>query len=391
MKIALVNHTFSLSRGGLERFSVNLAAGLSKKGHSVHVFGQRFADLPPEVVLHPIHVPKWPRWRRICSFQFRVSKAVKNEPFDITYALTRFYPADLYRMGDGLQVHWMRIRYSNPVWRWINCLINPVHIVNLWLEKKILKDTGCKIIANSLLCKHQAQHYYGLAADRISVVYNGVDFSIFGHGPKADVRDRIREKIGLTPEDVAILHISNNWKRKGLACLMKAVANLKDCTDHRLHIVVVGRGRPERFAALSRRLNLKNRLHFIGETQQVEAYYTACDLMVLPTMYDPFSNVCLEAMASGLPVITTAQNGASELIRNWENGFIQKDPRDPSELSGLIRNCLHPLQRSEMGKAARRTSITFTLDKNLDETSSVIASTLAHGKSNGYPRSRDRS
>jgi len=372
MKIALVNHSFSLSHGGLERFSVNLATALHHEGHEVHAFAQRFADLPSAVQMHPLSVPRKPSFWRIFSFHRVAAHAVQAEFFDIVYGLARFFPLDVYRMGDGVQKHWMRIRYPFCVWRWFNYLINPAHLCNLYLERRILTAPACRIVTNSRLCKEHAQRYYGVPAERIQVVYNGVNHQIFNPEEMATQRPAARAELGLSDQAIAILHVSNNWNRKGLAVLLQAVA-LLGSNGAQVNVIVVGRGRPAPFRKLAARLGLTDRLHLVGETSQVQRYYAAGDLMVLPTLYDPFSNVCLEAMACGLPVITTAENGAAELIREGENGYVQQDPLDAEELAKCLGKCLEPEVRESMRSVAWRTSLPFTREKNMQETIGVFS------------------
>ncbi|WP_027714491.1 glycosyltransferase family 4 protein [Desulfuromonas sp. TF] len=372
MKIALVNHSFSLSHGGLERFSVNLALALHCSGHQVHTVGMTAADIPPEIETHTISIPRKPSWRRILGFHSKASHSVRGKGFDIVFGLTRFFPMDVYRMGDGVQKHWMRISYPFAPWRWINYLFNPAHLLNVLLERKILAANGAKrIITNSHLCRQHAQDYYGVSADRISVVYNGVDHGLFNPGTVSTLRGGIRKSLGLQDDDIAILHVSNNWRRKGLDVTLKAINQLGE-RGNRAHLLVVGRGRPTAFQNLVQKLGLETRVHFVGPTDKVEKYYAAGDLLVLPTLYDPFSNVCLEAMACGLPVITTSANGAAEVVGEGESGFIQKDPKSAEELADLIGRCLDPEKLRRMGKAAHRVSIGFTPQKNMEETLAVF-------------------
>lgn len=376
MKIALVNHSFSLSHGGLERFSVNLATALHQEGHEVHAFAQKFADLPSGVAEHLLVVPRKPSFRRILGFHRNAARALQKQTFDVVYGLARFFPLDAYRMGDGVQKHWMRIRYPFAPWRWLNYLINPAHLCNLYLERQILAGGACRrIVTNSRLCKEHAQRYYGVPAERIQVVYNGVNHQLFNPQEMAALRPTARAELGLGEESIAVLHVSNNWKRKGLAILLQAIAQLGS-QEAEIHVVVVGRGRPAPFRKLAARLGLADRLHLVGETAQVQKYYAAGDLMVLPTRYDPFSNVCLEAMACGLPVITTAENGAAELIREGENGYIQQNPLDADELSHCLGKCLEREVLEIMGSAAWKTSLPFTREKNMQETIGVFSQLL---------------
>lgn len=371
MKIALVNHSFSRSHGGLERFSVNLATSLAEVGHEVHAFGQRFSDLPPQVKTHIVQVPRKPNWRRVLAFHRSVNHALKSDSFDVIYGLVLFFPLDIYRMGDVMQRHWLRQRYPFALWRWLNCVFNPVHLVNLWLERRIFKSKFTNIVTNSRLCKNQLMNYYGVTDDRIDVVYNGVDHDLFNPDRLAPVRDAVRQELLLNPENIAILHVSNNWRRKGLSVLLRAVAELGESGEN-VHVIVVGRGRNSTYQRLANALGIGSRLHLVGETKDVDRYYAGCDLFVLPTLYDPFSNACLEAMACSLPVITTIQNGASELIEPGENGYIHKRPRDAKELTILLSRCLDLEHLRNMGKVAYDSAKPFTRERNMLETLRVF-------------------
>ena len=370
MRIALVNHTFSLCHGGLERFSVNLATTLHQEGHSVFVFAHRWQDLPDEIQVRAVPVAKRPGFWRVLSFARNAGELVAKEDFDVVYGLTRCFGLDLYRLGDGVQRHWMRLNHPFAPWRWLNYLVNPVHWANLYLERTILGAGGPWVVTNSKLVQGQVQRYYGSDPGRVHVVYNGVDPARFNPWQVRVNREDIRATLGLKSSDMALLYISNNWKRKGLSVLLRAVADLGHA-GNTVHVLVIGRGRPAYFQRLSERLGIAARIHLLGATDQVESYYGAADLAVLPTMYDPFSNVCLEAMACGLPVVTTAENGASELIHPGENGFVQHYSRSWGELAGLLSACLDS-DLTDMGAAARARVAGMTRERNMHETLDVI-------------------
>jgi UDP-glucose:(heptosyl)LPS alpha-1,3-glucosyltransferase len=377
MKIALVNKVFSRSHGGLERFAVNLAGALLRGGHEVHAFGQRFSDLPQGVTVHPLQVARKTSWWRVLNFHRCAARALAMDRFDIVLGLTRFFPMDVYRMGDGVQRHWMRIRYPFSPLRWLNYLLNPAHAANIYMERRLLPGGGARrIITNSRLCRDHVRHYYGVPEERIDVVYNGVDHAQFNLEASAALRSGVRMELGLAPEDIALLHVSNNWLRKGVEVTLRAMAALGN-EGSNLHLLVVGRGREEPFRRLALKLGLESRVHFVGPSQVVERYYAAGDLLVLPTLYDPFSNVCLEAMACGLPVVTTVGNGASEIIEEGKNGFIQRDAKSVRELAGILENCLDLVALREMGAAANRVSQGFTPERNMRETLTVFEKVVA--------------
>lgn len=370
MKIALVNKAVSLSHGGLERFTVNLAGSLQREGHEVHVFAQRAEDLPAAVVVHPVEARRKPAFRRLLAFAAAVDRQLAAERFDVIYGLTHMLNPDIYRMGDGVQRHWMRIRYPWAPWRWLNYLVNPAHLVHLYLERRIYHGQA-RIVTNSQLCSDQVRHYYGVAAERVRVVYNGVDHRVFNPEAVGGHRERLRRELGVQPGDILLLHVSNNWFRKGLAVTIDALAQLGEAGRH-CHLAVVGRGRPDPFRQRARRLGVGERIHFCGTTPRVSEFYGAADLLVLPTLYDPFSNVCLEAMACARAVVTTRGNGAAELVTPGIHGFIQEDPRSVEELTRLLQACLQPGKLRQMGEAAQRVALDHTLERNLEETLAVF-------------------
>lgn len=377
MRIALINQVFSLSHGGLERMSVNLATALAAEGHDVHAVGVRLEDLPPAVQRVPVTAARRPSWWRPLSFSAGVCRALAGRQVDIRYGLTRCAALDVYRLGDGVQRHWLQLRYPLAAVRWLACLFNPVHLVNLCLERRLFAPGGCRLlITNSHLVKHHVQRYYGVPDERLTVVYNGVDTAVFSPERVAPLRAACREELGLRDNDIALLYVANNWRRKGLAVLLAAVAALGRAGQD-VQVIVVGRGRPAHFTALARRLGIAEQVRFVGPTAVVQRYYAAGDLMVLPTVYDPFANVCLEAMACGIPVVTTSGNGAAELIRPGENGYIQADPGDHRELSRWLAHCLDPEHRRSMGKAARATAAPLTRERSMAETLAVFRRLLA--------------
>jgi len=376
MKIALVNKKFSLTHGGLERFSVNLAAALSREGHSVCAVGLEAEDLPQIVDFVRVQPKKHLSFLQVIAAARAFQAALVDQRCDIVYALTRILQADMVRLGDGVHRHWMRIRYPMAVERWLNYLVNPAHLANLFLETRLYRGGHFRrIVTNSRLCKEQVQCYYGVAPALVEVIYNGVDHRVFSPKAVQPFRTEVRRKFGLSDGEILLLHVSNNWKRKGLEVILQAVASL--CAKgHHVHVLVVGRGPEKQFVQKAQALGIGSQLHIAGPTREVQRYYGAADLFVLPTMYDPFSNVCLEAMACGLPVITTAENGAAELVREGKNGYVQKNPQNAEELADLLLPCIDRGHREAMGRVALQTALPFTPERNMKQTLQLCARVL---------------
>lgn len=372
IKVALINKVFSLGYGGGERYGVNLARALSQRGIEVHLFGTIFEDIPSEAVIHRVYSPKWPAFRRITKFVTYTRALVKSQDFDIVYTLTQYYPSHVFRLGGGVYKHWMNLRFPGIVPRLLHYILNPVHLAHLYLESRMYLPENYKaIIANSNLCKSHAISYYQVPGDRIEVVYNGVDHSIFNLEVRKLYRKSQRNVLGLSDNDAAILFVSNNWKRKGMDMILQALHLLGKDAGH-FKLIGVGKGKKQRFMKQAKALGIDSQVRFLKPTREIERFYAAADILVLPTQYDPFSNTCIEAMACGLPVITTACNGASEVITHKKTGFILEKKDNVKTLTSYLTCLIDKESRETMGLKAADSVRDFTIEYNMEETLKVF-------------------
>lgn len=351
VKIALINKVISLRGGGGERYAVDLARYLVSFDCEVHAYGLVIEDLPAQVHHHIVRAPTKPGFRKIGGFIRRVRSALAGQRYDVIYSLTQFYPTDLYFMGGGMHEHWMHIRYPNSLVRQLRYLTNPTHLVQRDIEQQLSRLENCKaIIANSNMVKRHAVHYGKIPADRIHVIHNGVDRDIFNPAMRKEHRPATRRALHLNDDQISVLFIAHNWKRKGLATLLRALGTVVAQVP-RYRLVVAGRGRPGAFRKIIEQYHLGGHVHFVGPVEAPQLYYAGADLMVLPTMYDPCAGVTLEAMACGLPVITTASNGASEIMDD-RCGYVLKDYDDVQTLSHYLLQLADDELRLKMGSCA---------------------------------------
>jgi UDP-glucose:(heptosyl)LPS alpha-1,3-glucosyltransferase len=372
MKVALVIKHYSLLQGGAERYAVDLSRALVNAGHEVHIVANRYeSDGPPGIHFHRVTMRHKPAWLRVISFCRGARRVIAKEDFDVIYALTQIYPQDMYLTGGGVYRHWMRIRYPFVIARWLAYLIKPIHLANVYLERQLYAAKNNRIIiANSLLCKEHVQKYYGVPEDRIKVIYHGVDHEIFNPQRAGLARTQTRQSLGIDSEAPVLLFVSHNWKRKGLSVLLRALGSVRSAA-RKFELVVVGRGNPKAYMKLIETLGLQGRAHFIGHTDEILRYFGIADMVVLPTQYDSFGNVCIEAMACGIPVVSSSSSGVAELIRNGENGYVLKNADDYMELSNILQFCVDPDKLKKMGHAARETSLAYTPMKNALQTLEV--------------------
>ncbi len=362
MKIALVCRHFTLKKGGLEKYTVFLSRALLSKGHEVHVFSNTFME-EPNVVFHHIPVIRLSLPVKNLSFAYLLEKRLQKETFDIIHSMERTFYQDIFRVSDGINPVQIQQRYPNPTIRRIKA-IGPRRLVLTYLEKKIFLKNGCRVVmTNSKLIRQNILDHYKINPDKIDVIYNGVDTDRFFPGLRKSFRDPVRASLNIMPEEIALLFISNDFKLKQLFLILRAVAILKDVS---FKLIVIGSDNPAPYQRWAETHGLKNQVLFLGPQKKIEKYYAASDIFVLPTLYDAFANVCLEAMAGGLPVLTTNTNGAAELICDGMQGYVLKTS-DAHELANRLAQMRPVSERYRMGMKAAQTASAFTLDKHLSE------------------------
>ncbi len=364
MKIAIVRRECGLGLGGAEGYCENVAKGLAKQGHQVTIVS-RFSRVKSHGI-SCMEVPVLGRGSLLKNLSFfkGVSKVLKTDRFDCIYGLSRIEGADLLRISDPLHVVWLELGYYGCFLpKWFRSKL-PRHISLVWQERRAV-TTARYIVTNSNLVKKQLVHYYKINPSRITVIYNGVDLSRFSPlGPKE--KRTTRQELGLPLTAPVILFAGSDPRRKGFDVLLRAIAPLTN--TFRFHLAVAGFNPSGTIKRSINRLGLEKRVAFLGIRQDIERVYGACDLLCLPTSYDPFANVCLEAMACGLPIITTNQNGASELVKKVADDWVIPAQQD-KPLRKAIGNWLSMdnLYKQELCRAFTKVAFKFGLDQHIKD------------------------
>jgi UDP-glucose:(heptosyl)LPS alpha-1,3-glucosyltransferase len=259
---------------------------------------------------------------------------------DCVVSFERTTCQDIYRAGEGCHREWLSIRSGvEPFYKRLSFKINPLHLSLLALEKRLFSDTEL-IVANSGMVKEQIMRHYAVPEERITIIYNGVDLMRFTPENRGAWREKVRRDLSVSAHEHLLLFVGSGFRRKGLKTLISAMALLK---EEDMKALVIGGDEVSSYKRWAAHCGIGERILFLGPQREPEQFYAGADLFVLPTLYDPFSNATLEAMASGLPVITTGNNGAAELIEHGREGFVIPDPLDVKELAGTIRRSLPQL------------------------------------------------
>lgn len=345
--VALVRRGFSRS-GGAEAYLRRLATGLFENNCEVTLYNDRPwpEDYWPYPQLSLAHGGS-PR-----EFS-RAFHRLRN-PQEIVFSMERVMGCDIYRAGDGVHAAWLERRAEHePPIRTFFRRFNPKHRALLELESQVFNAEHTRhVIANSRMVKEEITSRFQYPAERVEVIYNGVP----AHRTPGEPRERIREKLGYSDQDCLALFAGSGWERKGLRYAIDACRDVPN-----LKLLVAGRGDAPSHPGFVR---------YLGEVRGMDRFYTAADFFILPTLYDPFSNACLEALAAGLPVITTRSNGVSETLENERTGSVVADAAFAPDLRQAVRFWANPGNRmgaaERCGELAERLSLEANTRQSLD-------------------------
>ena len=375
MRIAVVS-PFVDKHHGTERAVAELVEHLASGfGHEVHLYSQRVEDLrlsqPQENGIH---------WRKVAStsgphiLQFLVwyflnrwarqkDSARSGKKFDIVFSA-------------GINCSDAHLILVHAVFHRLAELQNQAGALSLRgihrklyyallsrLERKIYSDKRVKLAAVSQRTADQLARYFG--RNDVRVISNGVHLQTFNPIARESLRGASRERFGFSKLDLVVLFLGNDWRNKGLGTLLEAAAQ---CTDLLVRFLVVGSDNPANWRAQVSRLGLEQRVHFARPSPNVLELYAVADILAAPSREDSFNLPVLEAMACGLPVVTSTDAGVATLLHHEADCFILEHSTDSNALAHYLRRlCESEELRHSMGRQAVRTASAFPWEKNADE------------------------
>nr|WP_314425766.1 glycosyltransferase family 4 protein [uncultured Erwinia sp.] len=348
IRLAIVRQKYRPD-GGAERFISRALEALDQQSLDLNVITREWqGQRQPNWHLHICNPTKWGRISRERGFADAARALWQRENFDIVQSHERIAGCDIYRAGDGVHQRWLELRGQlMPGWRHKLLLANRYHRYVMAAEKAMYEAPELKaVICNAEMVKQEIIQRFGVASNKIHVIYNAINTAQFVPADST-TRAAIRQKISLPLNASVLIYVGSGFERKGLAAAIRAVAN----TDR--YLLVVGKDKAEKqYRALATELGCADRIRFVGMQSDTLPWYQAADGLLLPTLYDPFPNVILEAMACGLPVITSTTCGGAEFIQPGRNGFVC-DALDVPALRDAVMALPEQATDSNMALAAR--------------------------------------
>ena len=364
LNIALIRRGYSRT-GGAEAYLKRLARGIADAGHEVHLIAGD--DWPSE---------QWPfgSITRLCAktvigFADELEQIRPQLRCDVLFSLERVWSCDVYRAGDGVHRAWLarRTKFEVPLKQFVRAA-NRKHRDLLQLEESLFERRNAKrVIAASEMVVNEITGLYDYPAESIDLVRNGVPLDKFRFDP--ELREKSRAELNLKQDQIALLLAGSGWERKGLLFAIEAMSL---CKNRKMRLLVAGRGDARPYKTTRLRFWREEPVQFLSEIADVMPIYAAADIFILPTIYDPFSNACLEALACGLPVITTSANGFSEIIENGVHGSIVENPANLVGLRDAIRFWSDRSRRDAARSAIIERASQFDISKNVAQTLEIL-------------------
>jgi UDP-glucose:(heptosyl)LPS alpha-1,3-glucosyltransferase len=354
MKIGLVRRGFSRT-GGAESYLKRLGRTLSDAGHQATLYSTE--DWPAA------EWPYGPLVHLIASSPLRFATAVQEarRPDQVLLSLDRILQCDCYRAGDGVHKLWLKRRMAHePRWRAFFRFANRKHAQLLELERTLFEKGGARhVVANSRMVQKEITVEFAYPQDKITVIYNGLP--AFRSTGKPGSRAEVRRAWSLRKNDVGLLFAGSGWDRKGLKYAVQAVERI---SNPNVRLLVAGIGKQQTYRS--------NKVQFLGPVVDMQSIFLAADMFILPTVYDPFSNACLEALSFGLPVITTATNGFAEIMESGVHGEVIDPAENVPALQQAIEKWLDPGRRESARKRCIDLARGYTIERNVEQTLDVL-------------------
>lgn len=382
MKLAIVRQKYT-PFGGAERF-VERALGSLKAQHvDVDIIARQWTTptaaptpSPQETPsaghrVNPFYIGRtWRDW----SFARGVQKIIASGEYDLVQSHERIPGCHIYRAGDGVHATWLALRAASrsPLSRLAERL-SPWHRYTLRAEAAMFRHPNLSaVICNSHMVRDDIAQRFGIPLEKLPVIYNGVDLEHFDPRLRAEHRAAMRAKVGAGDTVPVVLFVGSGFERKGLPGLLDALA-LLPTSSAQLWVV----GHDKSALAMQKKaakLGLTERVRFWGPQKDVRPFYGAADIFALPTLYDPFPNAALEALACGLPLITTTTCGAAELV-TADNGLVV-DAHHPESLAAAITTLCEPGRAAAMQTAARSSVLTLDLARMAEKLTALYTRIL---------------
>jgi UDP-glucose:(heptosyl)LPS alpha-1,3-glucosyltransferase len=364
MKVALVVMHTDPARGGRERYTVDLAASLVSRGHEVALLASSHDDVPAGVKSVRLNARGLGQLFRYNRFLDSLDAHLDRTRYDVVHAMLPVPHCDIYQTHAGL----VEANVAND--SLATRIFTPRRARTAAVEREMIEAPSPPLVlCISEYVKGIVRQWYPLDDAHLPILFNAVDTRKYDPAARPEARDAARARYGLSADDTVALFVGQDYERKGLREAIEALGRLKAAPGSltaRMKLLVIGRPSGAKYVALAQQLGVADALIMGGHTDDAYGAYAAGDFLVLPTKHDPCSLVVLEALAMGVPVISTRFNGACEIMTPGRHGFVIDDPADTVALASAMQSLSNREQRFPMATACLELRPRLSWERHID-------------------------
>ena len=325
--------------GGLQRDFLRIAKACLHRGHTVDVFTMHWeGEQIPGIPVTIIPVKGWQNHTRTRDF---VEKLLPRlAPYDLVLGFNKMPGLDVYYAADTCYQAKAREKHG-----WLYRL-TPRYQHWLTYEKAVFASIDTNILVISKLQQAEFQRFYQTATERFHWLPPGIARDRIAPANAVDIRREVRLAFGLTENDFLVLSVGSGFKTKGLDRVLQGLAALPDAVKQRTTLFVIGKDNPSRFQRQAQKLGLSAQIHFLGGREDVPRFLLAADLLLHPAYNENTGTVILEAIAAGLPVLTTDVCGYASYVQEANAGMVLSSPFQQVAFNQALLSMLLSEQRS---------------------------------------------
>jgi UDP-glucose:(heptosyl)LPS alpha-1,3-glucosyltransferase len=359
-KIAIIIERVNVALGGAERSVSELANALSKLGLDVHILAAKGRTDSENI--HILCEDISGKRVSYSTFVKALAKHLSENHYDLIHSVLPFDFVDVYQPRGGTYAETILrniASYQNkPIetYKKLTAFTNFRRSTLLRAERKLATQSNGPVIAVlSEYVAKQFKKHYGTNDKRIMIIPNGVKTDKQVNKEQTEkLRTKILTELNISQTDkpVLFLFVANNLRLKGLAPLLKAMSEVtNNNTEHKSYLIVAGNGKVQKYRHIAEKLNIHNKVVFLGYIENIQNALSIIDVAVLPTFYDPSSRYILEALVTGKPVITTKFNGATDLFVDNRHGKVIDTPENITALTEAIIYFTNPNNIQKISQA----------------------------------------
>lgn len=352
MKLAFCLFNY-FPHGGLQRDFMRVAELSAARGHEIHVHTMRWEGTKPSsFIIHEEkpHAFTLGNHARASWFARQLQSKIKGK-YDLVIGFNKMPGLDLYYAADGCFAE--KLESKKP--RWLHRLLTR-NRTYLALETAIfnhLSKTHVLYIAK----KNQETYekHYSTEKTKQFLLPPGIDTHFQRLSPKKTVYADLRQQLKIQQNTLSLLMVASSFKTKGLDRALRAIASLKQALQKKLQLNVIGNDHPSLYIRLAQQLNVSATINYLGAQQNIAEWMQASDLMIHPAYHESAGLVILEAIAAGLPILTTATCGYAHFVVDGNAGIVLDDPFSQADFNMTLHNMLsQPAELAQLSDNAHQ-------------------------------------